>query len=79
MLQDKGILADTLLFMVRAGSWLTEFVSKEAGVSIDSSEHETDSPGVSGLAKVRDRGGGWGHGAGTVCDERAGLGVPPLR
>lgn len=38
------------MFMVRAGSWLTEFVSKEAGIPIDSSEHETSSQGS--LAKL---------------------------
>lgn len=51
--QDPGILADSLTFMVKAGSWLTEFVSKEAGVSIDSSEHESSSVGsLAGLSKV---------------------------
>lgn len=38
--------------MVRAGSWLTEFVSKESGVPIDSSEHETNARGISGLSQV---------------------------
>ena len=51
--QDPGILADSLTFMVKAGSWLTEFVSKEAGVEIDSSEHESSSEGsLAGLSKV---------------------------
>eukprot|EP00903_Cladosiphon_okamuranus_P021833 g20076.t1 len=49
---DPGILADSLTFMVKAGSWLTEFVSKEAGVAIDSSEHEISSEGsLAGLPK----------------------------
>lgn len=38
--------------MVRAGSWLTEFVSREAGVPVDSSEHESGSNGVGGLSEV---------------------------
>ncbi|CAM9621268.1 unnamed protein product [Scytosiphon promiscuus] len=50
LILDPGILSDCLMFMVKAGSWLTEFVSKEAGISIDSSEHETSSQGS--LAKL---------------------------
>ncbi|CAM9168726.1 unnamed protein product, partial [Sphacelaria rigidula] len=48
---DSDVLYDTLLFMVRAGSWLTEFVSREAGVPVDSSEHESGSNGVGGLSE----------------------------
>ncbi len=48
--QDQGILADSLMFMVKAGSWLTEFVSKEVGVDVDSSEHESSSQSQDSLA-----------------------------
>ncbi|CAM9845618.1 unnamed protein product [Ectocarpus sp. 4 AP-2014] len=49
---DPDVLADSLMFMVKAGSWLTEFVSKEAGVAIDSSEHEISSRGsLAGLSE----------------------------
>lgn len=51
--QEPDVLADCLLFMVRAGSWLTEFVSKEAGVAIDSSEHESSAQGLAGISKAR--------------------------
>ncbi|CAM9383829.1 unnamed protein product, partial [Hapterophycus canaliculatus] len=50
LILDPGILSDCLMFMVKAGSWLTEFVSEEAGIPIDSSEHETSSQGS--LAKL---------------------------
>lgn len=50
--QDPEILSDCLLFMVRAGSWLTEFVSKEAGIPVDSSEHESSAQGLQGLSKA---------------------------
>lgn len=46
------MLADCLLFMVRAASWLTEFVSKEAGVAVDSSEHESSAQGLTGVSKA---------------------------
>lgn len=50
--QEPGVLADCLLFMVRAGSWLTEFISKEAGVAIDSSEHESSAQRLTGVSKA---------------------------
>lgn len=41
------------MFMVKAGSWLTEFVSQEAGIDVDSSEHESSSRGsLAGLSQV---------------------------
>ncbi|CBN78076.1 conserved unknown protein [Ectocarpus siliculosus] len=52
VISDPDVLADSLMFMVKAGSWLTEFVSKEAGVAIDSSEHEISSRGsLAGLSE----------------------------
>eukprot|EP00904_Undaria_pinnatifida_P013657 jgi/Undpi1/9421/HiC_scaffold_27.g11878.m1 len=48
---EPGVLTDCLLFMVRAGSWLTEFISKEAGVAIDSSEHESSAQRLTGVSK----------------------------
>ncbi|CAN0080528.1 unnamed protein product [Ascophyllum nodosum] len=44
---EPRVLSDCLLFMVRAGTWLTEFVSKEAQVAVDSFEDE------SGAAKLQ--------------------------
>lgn len=49
------MLRDCLMFMVRAGSWLTEFVAKEAGVSIDSSEHESSAQGLQGVPQASSR------------------------
>lgn len=41
------------MFMVKAGSWLTEFVSKEVGIDVDSSEHESSSQdSLAGLSQV---------------------------
>lgn len=45
-------MSDCLRFMVRAGQWVTEFVSKEARVPIDSSEHESSASGRQGLSQV---------------------------
>lgn len=39
--------------MIRAGTWLTEFVSKEAGVAVDSFEDESGSGELQALRQAR--------------------------